>query len=312
MQIFYDLDSVSESLLGGAISIGKFDGIHLGHALIIHRLKNHAGRLGASSMILTFDPPPISVLRPDLNVKPICTLQRKIELIESFGVDAIIVLKATKDFLFQSAETFFFGTLSDLLKARVVVEGRNFTFGRDRIGNADTIQSYGRWGNIEVDIVDSVQLGETVVSSSGIRKMLADGKIEQVNELMPFPYQMRGQVVAGDQRGRTLGFPTANLAEIETIIPKPGVYACLAHVGDQEYYATANIGSNPTFDVFGDKVEVFLHDFNGNLYEKELRIDMLSFQRDIQRFESKDALIAQMQRDIGRTRNICDAARVVP
>lgn len=309
MQVFHDLDHLPKTLQGGVVSIGKFDGVHLGHVLIIHRLKSHAGRLRTPSIILTFDPSPVSVLRPDLNVKPICTLERKIELIEMFGIDAIIVLKATKDFLFQSAETFFFSILSDLLKAKVVVEGRNFTFGRDQIGNADTIQSYGRWADIEIDIVEPVQLGEKIVSSSGIRRMLSEGNIEYVNELMSLPYQLRGTVVEGDRRGRTLGFPTANLENIETIIPKPGVYACLVHANGHEYYATTSVGPNPTFDIFNNKVEIFLHDFEGNLYGTDLRVDLLSYQREIKRFESREDLIFQMQTDVDETRKTCDSIR---
>lgn len=304
MQVFYDLDSIPQMLQGAAVSIGKFDGMHLGHALIVHRLKSHAGRLRVPSIVLTFDPLPITILRPDLQVKPICTLQRKIELIRNFGVDALVVVSTDEEFLRQSAETFFFGTLQDRLRAKVLVEGKNFTFGRDRVGNAESIRFYGKWAGIDVDIVEPIQLGDEIVSSSGIRKLLHEGRIEHVNELMPMPFQLTGVVEQGDQRGRTLGFPTANLGRIETIVPKPGIYASLVRGEDRCVTATTHIGANPTFDIPTRKVEVYLHDFSGDLYGRKLHVDLFSYQREIVRFESKEDLVRQMEIDVRQSREI--------
>lgn len=296
-----------DSLRGAAVSIGKFDGVHLGHMLIINRLRSHAARLQAPAVILTFDPPPITLLRPDLNIKPICTLERKIELLEESGpgIDAVIVFETTQEFLQQSAETFFFKTLVEELKIKAIVEGRNFSFGRDRTGSAEAIRSYGQWTNVEVDIVEPLQLGDTVVSSSGIRRLIAEGKIEYVNELMPRSFQLSGQVVDGDHRGRLLGFPTANLDDIRTIVPKPGIYAGLVHFEERLYPSTMNIGPCPTFGIENSRVEVFLHDFNGNLYGQTLRVDVLSRLRDIVRFDSKDDLIRQMRKDVEQSAAIC-------
>lgn len=304
MQVLYDLDSFPASLQGAAVSIGKFDGIHLGHALIIHRLKTHAGKLNAPSIILTFDPPPVSILRPDLAYKPICSPLRKIELVKSFHVDAMIVCRTTRDFLEQSAETFFYQTLRDRMHARIIVEGNNFTFGRDRVGDSETIRHYGNWTGIDIDIVQPVRLGDRIVSSSGIRRLLHEGKIEQANELLSQPFQLSGQVDHGERRGRTLGFPTANLIGIETIVPKPGVYACVARIGRQRYAATTHLGSNPTFDGDQVKIEVFLHHFQGDLYGKRMNIDFHANLREVTRFDSKDQLIEQMHRDVRRSEEI--------
>lgn len=308
MQIIHDFDALDssrlDSLRGGAVSIGKFDGMHLGHSLIIHRLKSHAARLGAPAVVVTFDPLPIRVLRPDLDIRPICTLARKIELIRSFGPDALVVLRTDHALLEQSAETFFYETLEDRLGAKVLVEGRNFTFGRDRIGNSETIKMYGRWAGIEIDVVEPMRLGDEIISSSGIRRLLAEGLVEQVNELMPAPYRLTGSVVEGDRRGRTLGFPTANLGGVETIIPKPGLYATVARFEGKAYASTTHIGPSPMFDETSNRIEAFLHDFHGDLYEKTLDVDFHARLRDSVRFDSTEAMVRQMNLDVQRSREI--------
>lgn len=307
MLVFHDLDSIPSSFRGAAVSIGKFDGMHLGHSLIVHRLKSHAGKLRAPAVVLTFDPPPISILRPDLGIRPICTLERKIELLRRFNVDALIVFRTTEEFLRQSAEDFFFDILRDRLQARIVVEGKNFSFGCDRSGNFETIRRYGKQAGIDVDIVEPLRLGEVIVSSSEIRRLLTEGKIEQVNELMPLPFRLTGTVSDGEHRGRTLGFPTANLGGIQTILPKTGVYASVVSLDGRRYSATTHLGGNPTFGESSPKVEVFLHDFSGDLYERRLDVDLLAYLREIIRFRSKDDLVRQMEFDVRQSREISES-----
>ena len=257
MQIITNLTALPETLRGGAISIGKFDGMHLGHSLIVQRLKSHAQHRQIPAILVTFDPPPVVVLRPDDHWKPLCTLERKIELIRNFHVDAVVVIPTTRELLQQSAEAFFYETVQNHFQAKVIVAGKDFSFGRDRVGTPDIIRLYGRWTGIEVDIVDPLQLGTERVSSSGIRQLLQAGQIERVNELMPFPYRMTGTVIPGEQRGRTLGFPTANLGNVRTILPKQGVYATATWIAGKQYGSTTHIGTNPTFNVSVPKIEVF-------------------------------------------------------
>jgi riboflavin kinase/FMN adenylyltransferase len=304
MHIITGIACFPETLQRGAVSIGKFDGMHLGHSLIIHRLKNHASKLHVPSLILTFDPPPIAVLHPDWAVKPICTLERKIELIRQFNIDALVIFRTDFEFLRQSADTFFFETIKEKLDAKVIVEGQNFCFGHDRFGTSESIRHYGEQTGIDVDIVESVRLGENLVSSSGIRKLLQEGNVEQVAELMPQPYRLTGTVIAGEQRGRTLGFPTANLGETETLIPKPGIYATIATVNGQSFGSTTHIGTNPTFNEITPKIEVFVHDFSGDLYGKTLHVDFLAGLREMIRFGSAEELIRQMNLDVQRSREI--------
>lgn len=307
MQIITELSAFPDSLQGGAISIGKFDGMHLGHSMIVHRLKSYAHQRQIPAILVTFDPMPLAVLLPDVDLKPICTLERKIELMRNFHVDAVIVIPTTQKLLQQSAETFFYETVQNRFRAKVVVEGQNFSFGRDRIGTPDAMRLYGQWTGIEVDIVNPLQIGAERVSSSGIRHLIQNGQIERVNELMPQPYRMRGTVIAGEQRGRTLGFPTANLGEVQTILPKPGIYATSAWIAGKRYSSTTHIGTNPTFDVSVSKIEVFIHDFGEDIYGKQIDIDFLTFLREPIHFDSVESLIEQMHEDVMRSRRIsCD------
>jgi riboflavin kinase/FMN adenylyltransferase len=171
------------------------------------------------------------------------------------------------------------------------------------------IRLYGQWTGIEVDIVDPLQIGEERVSSSGIRRLIQGGQIERVNELMPMPYRITGTVIVGEQRGRTLGFPTANLGEVQTILPKQGIYATVSWINGKRYGSTTHIGTNPTFDVALPKIEVFVHDFSGDLYGMRMEVDFLSFLREPVRFDSAEALVRQMHDDVLRSRRIsCDAA----
>lgn len=304
MRIITELATFPEALHGGAVSIGKFDGMHLGHSLIVQRLKSYAHQRQIPAILVTFDPPPAILLQPGADLKPICTLERKIELIHNFHVDAVVVIPTTHELLQQSAETFFCETIQDRFRAKVVVAGRDFSFGRDRIGTPDVIRLYGQWTGIEVDIVDPLQIGEERVSSSGIRSLIQAGQIERVNELMPMPYRMTGTVIVGEQRGRTLGFPTANLDSVQTILPKQGIYATAARIAGKQYGSTTHIGMNPTFNVSLPKIEVFIHDFTGDLYGERINVDFLALLREPVRFDSVDVLVRQIHEDVLRSRRI--------
>ena len=304
MQIITELATLPETLRGGAISIGKFDGMHLGHSLIVQRLKSYARQRQIPAILVTFDPPPAVLLQPNVELKTICTLERKLELIRNLHVDAVVVIPTTYELLQQSAETFFYETIQNRYHAKVVVAGRNFSFGRDRIGNPDVIRLYGQWTGMEVDIVEPLQIGEERVSSSGIRRLILAGQMERVNELMPFPYRMTGTVILGEQRGKTLGFPTANLEDVQTILPKQGVYATATWIEGKRYGSTMHIGTNPTFDVPLSKIEVFVHDFDGDIYGRQIDVDFLAFLREPVCFDSAEALVRQIHEDVLRSQRI--------
>ncbi|MDR2757020.1 MAG: riboflavin biosynthesis protein RibF [Planctomycetaceae bacterium] len=304
MQIITDIHCFPERFRGGVVSLGKFDGMHLGHSRIIQSLKNHADQLHIPAIILTFDPLPAAVLRPDWNSQPICTLKRKIELFHRFHLDALVILQTNQELLRQSAETFFFETLREKLGVTVIVEGHNFCFGHNCLGTSELIQQYGQQTGIKIDIVEPVRQGNHLISSSGIRKLLQEGFVERAAEWMPQPYRLTGTVIRGDQRGRTLGFPTANLGETETIIPKSGIYATIAAFDGQSRTSTTHIGTNPTFQQSIPKIEVFIHDFSGDIYGKTMDIDFLATLREVVRFESAEQLVHQMNLDIRQSREI--------
>ena len=295
------IERFPEQLRGGVVSLGKFDGIHLGHAAILQRMKEHAKRLDVPSLALTFDPPPTALLNTNVTV-PLCTLERKLELISDFGINAAVVVSTTSDFLRQSAEEFFFQTLVERFQAKVIVEGENFSFGHARSGNAEAMRLMGHRAGIAVELVESVRLGEQVVSSSEIRRQLLFGNIRGVNAMLSKPYRLSGTVIHGEHRGRTLGFPTANLGEIRTTVPKAGIYVTCAWVDGTEYLAATHIGTNPTFDETASKIEIFLLDFDGDLYGKTLHVDFLDYLREVVRFGNVDELLRQMEQDVAMIR----------
>jgi riboflavin kinase/FMN adenylyltransferase len=313
MYVFNGLESFPSELCGCAASIGKFDGIHAGHGLILDNLKSQAENRHIPAVVLTFDPPPIQIFRPDLHIRPLCTLERKLQLLEALLIDAVVVLPSAKEFFKQDAETFFNKIIVEKIKAKVLVEGMNFNFGNNRSGNADTLRDFGLKHGIETVLVEQLRLdNDNVVSSSGIRKMLEDGKIEQANELLYRPYQLCGTVVSGQQRGRTLGFPTANLSDIETVIPKAGVYASSVSISKTNgsktiKTATTHIGLCPTFGVDELRVEVFIHDFNGDLYGQYLKVNLFSYLRGIIKYNSVDELVLAMKNDVAKSKEICDS-----
>jgi len=299
MEIANGIERLPEHLRGGAVSLGKFDGMHLGHSRILTRVKEHAVGRNIPSLVLTFDPPPATLLRSP-PVQPLCTLERKIELFRDFKLDGLVLIPTTLDFLSQSAETFFFETLVEKLCAKVVVEGENFSFGHGRSGNAEAMRRFGEQAGIDIDPVESVRIGERIVSSSEIRRQLLAGNVCAANAMLTKPYRLSGIVIHGEHRGRTLGFPTANLGGIGTIIPKSGIYATRAVCEDGEFLAATHIGMNPTFGETSLKIEVFLLDFSGDLYGKTLHVDFLDYLREIVRFESVDQLRRQMEDDVRR------------
>ncbi len=312
MQIIRNLDAIPDALRGGVVSLGKFDGIHPGHVQTIRCVQSRAAKLGVPAIVMTFDPPPVQVLRPNSELRSICTLTRKIELIQTLELDALVILPTTRELLEQSAEAFFFDMFQNKLNAKAIVEGRNFAFGRGQAGNARTLQLLGAETGIETDILASVCRDGHVISSSGIRSLLRDGRIIEANELMLKPYRMTGTVKSGDRRGRTLGFPTANLSDVETVFPKRGLYATVTHIGEKRYASTTHIGPNPTFDVSsdasGERIETFVHDFSGDLYGRTLHVDFYAWLRGSIRFDSAEALVQQMKRDIGKSEDITATA----
>ncbi|MBR5758373.1 MAG: riboflavin biosynthesis protein RibF [Thermoguttaceae bacterium] len=286
------------------VSIGKFDGLHRGHAAILSKVVETARSLDASAVAFTFDPSPAQVLRPETAAPPLCGPDQKIELFESFGLDALILFPTTREFLQTSARDFFEQVVVGSLGAVALVEGSDFRFGSDR-GSDEQLAKLCCERKIRLDIVKPVEEGGACVSSSLVRSLISSGDVESARELLGRPFETRGIVERGDMRGRTLGFPTANLGASGVALPKSALYAAAARLEDGSVYpAAVNLGGNPTFGVDVIKIEAHLVDFHGDLYGKPLSVSYLQKIRDVVKFNSREELIAQMNRDLEAVRAI--------
>ncbi len=293
-----------------AVTVGNFDGVHLGHAAIVARLLDTGRRLGLPTAVLTFDPHPARILRPGAAPAALSTPDRRAELLLALGVDAVLVQPVDRGFLAQPAAVFYQEVLRGAVAAAAIVEGPDFRFGANRQGDLALLESLAADDTVEVITVAPLTAGGEAVSSSRIRRLISAGEIEAARGLLTAPYRIEGLVVHGQARGRTLGFPTANLEAIATLLPAAGVYAGLAHppappagAGGEPrspYSAAIHIGPNVTFGATGVTVEVHLIGFDGDLYGQRLDVDFLARLRDTRRFESLDDLKAQLATDVAR------------
>ncbi len=286
------------------MSVGNFDGVHLGHARIIDRLIHSARAHGGPAVAFTFDPHPAIILRPDRVPPPLTITERKAKLLCQLGVDAVVAYPTDRDFLDLSARDFFDRILVDAMDAKAVVEGPNFFFGHDRQGNVQVLGQFCAGSGIDFEVVDPYDLDGRIISSSRTRQCLAEGQVEEVAAMLTEPYRVHGMVIHGAGRGATLGFPTANVDMVPTLLPGEGIYAGRGYVEGQPIPAAISLGPNPTFDENQRKLEVFLLDFDGDLYGQLVEVDFLAKLRDVARFDSVDALLAQMDRDVEATRRI--------
>jgi riboflavin kinase / FMN adenylyltransferase len=280
------------------VAIGNFDGVHRGHARIVERLLALARQVGGPAIAFTFDPHPVRLLRPEHAPPPLTWTDRKAELLEQLGVDAMIAYPTDASLLALSPRDFFSRIVRESLAARGMVEGPNFYFGCNRTGTIDVLRGLCDEATIALDIVEPLQVSGENVSSSRVRKLIQAGDVAAAAELLTQPYRIRGMVTHGAARGATLGFPTANLDAIDTLLPALGVYAGRAILPDRTWPAAIHLGPNPTFGEQGVKVEVHLVGFAGSLYGQPMEVDFLARLRDIRRFVSVEELKSQLHLDI--------------
>ena len=275
------------------VAVGEFDGVHLGHREVIR----------GSDTVLTFEPHPLRVVRPEAAPKLLTSLDSKAELVAELGVEELVVIPFDDGFAHQTPQEFIDHILVERLKATRVSVGENFRFGHRAAGDAALLAADGRF---ETRVVALVEVDGEIVSSSHIRGLILAGEVELAARFLGAPFQLRGPVVAGDRRGRTLGFPTANLVPDEALVcPGHGIYAART----PEACAAVSIGVRPTFGTGRALlVEAYLLDWDRDLYGQELRIDFLARLRGERRFDSPEALIEQMQIDVQQTRELCQQA----
>lgn len=293
------------SIQGGVITIGNFDGVHRGHAALLERVRELADQLGGPAVAMVLDPHPAIILRPELAPKRLTEIETRAELMDQLGIDALVVCKTSRQFLNLTAKQFFSTLVQKRLQAKAMIEGPNFFFGRDRGGNIEVLDELCDQAGIQLQIVEPMHSGSQMISSTRIRRLLVEGAVGEAGKLLGHPHRISGKVTSGDKRGRKIGFPTANLSEIDLVLPGPGVYAGYLDTGEERHMAAVHIGPNPTFESNGDsKVEVHALDYDGDLYDQNVQVDFLHHVRDVIKFDSPEALVVQLHQDIAEIRTL--------
>lgn len=281
------------------LTIGTFDGVHVGHKAILKRLTAIAKKDDLESVVLTFFPHPRMVLQKDSNIKLINSLAEKKQLLQQTGLDHLVVHPFTKAFSRLTAVEFVRDILVNTLKAKKVIIGYDHRFGRNRTATIDDLKEFGKTYDFEVEEISAQELDEVTISSTKIRKALEIGDITTANQYLGYPFMLSGMVVKGQGIGRTLEFPTANLHVHETykLIPANGVYIVFSEIGGQLVYGITSIGTNPTVGGKQKTIETYFLDFDQDLYEQPLRIEFIKHIRAEETFDSVDALKAAISQD---------------
>jgi riboflavin kinase/FMN adenylyltransferase len=281
------------------VTIGTFDGVHIGHQKIIKHLINTGKSKGLKSVILTFFPHPRMVLQKDSNIKLINTIDERRNILDDLGLDYLVVKKFTHEFSRLSAENFVKGILVEELNAKKVIIGYDHRFGRNRNADINDLKTFGETFGFEVEEISAQDINDVAVSSTKIRLALMDGEIHKANAYLGYNFMLTGKVTKGKSLGKQLGFPTANI-EIEEdykIIPKQGSYIVNSMIKDTLVYGMMNIGVNPTVNGSKQTIEVHFFDFDDDIYEDTIKIDLLHRIRDEEKFESLEALKLQLAKD---------------
>jgi riboflavin kinase/FMN adenylyltransferase len=295
-------DPVPAACRRGAISIGNFDGVHRGHQEILSELKQQARMIAGPAVAITFDPHPLALLRPESQQPLLSTVSDRTELLLQYGADHVIVLQTTSALLNLSAADFFHKVLETGFEARWLVEGTNFGFGRNREGNVNTLLAFCQAAHIGLTFVPPLEDDGQPISSSLVRKAIATGDVSAAARFLGRPYRISGRVVTGQRRGQTIGFPTANLGEVSTLVPAHGVYAVRVEHAGQIWPAAANIGPNPTFGEADQKIEIHLIGFTGDLYGQTLAVAFIERLRAVQQFSGVNELVQQLHADVEAAR----------
>ncbi len=312
MLVFDSLDAVPDDFGPSAVTIGKFDGVHAGHRRVLAELRELARPRALATVALTFDRNPLSLLRPEACPDALISNQQKLKLIAALGIDAALMLPFDRALSELSPEGFVRGILVDVLAAHAVLVGSDFRFGAGGSGTVASLRELGGELGFEVFIVDDVLVADgRRASSTWIRELLADGRVGEAGELLGYPPTLRAVVVRGQQRGRALGYPTANLSpQLEGFIPADGVYAGWATVGEDRFAAAISIGNNPTFEGVPEKqVEAHLLDQDLDLYDRVIELAFVERIRGMVKFSSVPELVEQMVDDESRARDILGIRR---
>jgi len=304
MRLVTDLGSISGRFAASVITLGNFDGIHLGHQELIRMVIGRAKELGAMSLVVTFRPHPLKILAPEKCPPLISIYEEKIRLMEKLGIDVLVKIPFTREFASMPPEDFVKDILCGKLGAKEIFVGYNYRFGKGRAGNIALLKQLGEKYGFTVNEVGEISINGEVVSSSKIRDLLKDGEVEHAAALLGRPYAITGIVVKGDGRGKLLGFPTANIVPRHSIIPAHGVYAVRLFVRDRLYDGIANIGLRPTFDKKDPTIEVHVFDFNEDIYGEEISLYFIGKLREEKKFRDAEELTRQIRSDVANAKRV--------
>ena len=305
MLIFTNEDKQLPRLPSLCLTLGIFDGVHLGHQKIIRRVIERAGQIGGKSCVVTFDPHPREVLVPETAPDLLTATQKKARLIEALGVDALCLIRFTQEFAEIEAREFVKDFLIDALRMKVIIEGYDWRFGKGRKGDVRLLQKMSEEDGFEVEQMSGVELDGQVVSSTRIRELVLRGDLEAAARCLGRRYSITGDIVEGSRLGREMGFPTANIEPHHEAVPPNGIYAVWADVAGTRKPGTLNIGYRPTVSKEMKRtVEVHIMDFYRDIYNEEIEITFIEKLRNEQKFPSIDALSAQIKKDVEKARNI--------
>ncbi len=306
MRIVRGLKSLTERLKNPVLTLGNFDGVHLGHQAIFRKVVERARELGGTSIAFTFEPHPLKVLAPERSPRLLNTFHGKMKLFAAAGIDVVICANFTRAFADQNPEDFVRKVLHEKIGVQEVYVGYDYAFGRSREGSIESLIKTGQACGFTVGMVEAVQVNGAVVSSSVVRDLITSGRVEEAAGLLGRFYTIEGDVVHGSRRGHTLGFPTANLDTPNELLPGYGVYAVLAEVDGRRYKGATSIGVRPTFESGPLSIEVFLFEFDGDLYGKQMEVSFVRYLRNEMKFPDAQALITQMHKDVEDAKKILE------
>ncbi len=306
MEIFRHIEDGRLRLTRSVVTMGNFDGLHLGHQCLVRNTVEDAHRLGIPSVVLTFEPHPLKVLAPERAPKLILAHKDKIQLLQSFGIDIVVIQTFDASFASLQPGTFVKDFLIDRLHIEKIWVGRDFRFGQKRKGTITDLIERGAELGFKVGAVDPIVVGGSRVSSSKVRQLVEEGRVDEARQMLGRYHFISGKVVTGHQRGRGLGFPTANISTRTEVIPLDGIYATIVEIGAERCLSVSNIGVNPTFGTGPRTVESFILDFDHDIYGKALRLSFVKRIREEKKFASAEQLVAQMREDVKSARAIFD------
>jgi len=305
MQVIFNLSEIKQPLINPVLTIGNFDGVHKGHLALFDKVKERAKAIGGQSIVMTFEPHPLKVMKPSNGPQLITHTGQKLELIEKTGIDVIVCVSFDRSFAAISARDFVVNILVKKVGIKEIVVGYDYTFGHNREGDINLLRELGSDFGFFVHLVGPVEIDHTLVSSTSIRRLVQEGRLAEARVLLGRDFEVQGTVVKGQNRGgRLLGFPTANLNPHGELLPKTGVYAVKLLIDDVFYNGVTNVGYNPTFGDTALTVETHVLDFSGELLGKTIKVHFIRHLREEKNFKTIEELSDQIARDIAQAKEV--------